>query len=168
MRDGVCLHVSMTFSFCSAPEDGDQSGPWAAAPVTVTTAITSDPVPGATVTAKATVAITDGSSLVNIKWTQNGGPAATLSNTSTDTVTVALPNRKVFREALLTALEESPIADSQYPANIPVTPFEGGLQNRFTVASVSPHALADSPAGSDPRLPTPDTRRVALPGTPAA
>jgi hypothetical protein len=125
---------------------GVAGGAWAAAPVTVTTAITGDPVPGATVTAKATVAITDGSALIAMKWTQNGGPAATLTNTGTDTITVALPNRKVFREALLTALEEAPIADSQYPANIPVSPFEGGLQNRFTVASVSPHALSDSAA----------------------
>jgi multidrug efflux pump subunit AcrA (membrane-fusion protein) len=72
---------------------GVAGGAWAAAPVTVTTAVTGDPVPGATVTAKATVAITDGSSLVSIKWTQNGGPAATLTNSGTDTVTVALPNR---------------------------------------------------------------------------
>src|SRR3954451_13739887 len=76
---------------------GVAGGAWAAAPVTITTAITRDPVPGATVTAKANVAITDGSSLLSIKWTQNGGPAATLTNSGTDTITVALPDRKVFR-----------------------------------------------------------------------
>ncbi len=118
---------------------------WAAAPVTVTTAVTGDPVPGATVTAKATVAITDGSSLISIKWTQNGGPAATLSNTGTDTVTIALPARNVFREQLMTVLEEQPVANSLLPAYIPPsTDYTGGLQNRYMVAGVSNEALAEA------------------------
>src|SRR5450759_5379131 len=50
----------------------------AAGPPTVTMAVTGDPVPGATVTAKATITINDGSTLQSIKWTQVGGVPATL------------------------------------------------------------------------------------------
>ena len=47
-------------------------------PVKVTMSVTGDPAPGATVAAKATMTITDGSTLQSIKWSQVGGVAATL------------------------------------------------------------------------------------------
>ena len=120
---------------------------FAATPVTVTMTVTGDPVPGATVTAKAKVAITDGSTLQSIKWTQTGGVKAVLGGDTSDTIAVALPSRKVFREELMTVLEEAPIADAQRPANMPASlAYEGGLQNRFVVAGVSPHALGDAGA----------------------
>lgn len=118
-----------------------------AAPPTVTTAVTGDPTPGATITAKATVSISDGSTLQGIKWTQTGGPAATLTNATSDTVTIALPNRRVFRDHLIEVLEEQPITDAQLPAHVPAKAlYESGLQNRFTVVGISPHALADAAA----------------------
>src|SRR6266498_1414532 len=116
-------------------------------PVKVTIAVTGDPVPGATVTAKATVTIGDGASLQSIKWTQVGGVAATLANTSTDNVTITLPDRKAFKEELATILEEAPIADSAYPSYVPKpAKFENGLQNRFIVAGITPHAATDAGA----------------------
>ena len=119
----------------------------ATAPVTVTTAVTGDPAPGATVNVKATITINDGSSLQSVKWTQVGGVTATLTDTANGTLTVALPSRRVFREELMTVLEEQPITDDQLPANVPKSAeFVGGLQNRFVVAGVSPHALADAAA----------------------
>jgi len=54
---------------------------FAATPVTVTMSVTGDPVPGATVTAKAKVAINDGSTLQSITWTQTGGIKAILGTT---------------------------------------------------------------------------------------
>src|SRR6185503_221295 len=75
-------------------------------PVTVTMAVTGDPAPGATVTAKANIVINDGSTLVGVKWVQNGGIHATLTNTNSDTVTIALPNRRTFRDELMEVLEE--------------------------------------------------------------
>jgi len=114
-------------------------------PVTVTMAVAGDPVPGATVTAKATVKINDGSSLSAIRWSQAGGVAVVLGNAATDTATVTLPNRRVFREHLIEVLEEQPITDAQLPAYVPArTAFEGGLQNRFGVAGISPHARVDA------------------------
>jgi len=119
----------------------------ATAPVTVTMTVSGDPAPGATVTAKANVVINDGSTLQSIKWSQTGGVTATLANTSDPTVTLVLPARKVFREELMTVLEERPVTVAQLPANVPAgTSYEGGLQNRFVVAGVSPHALADAAA----------------------
>lgn len=118
----------------------------ASPPVTVTTTVTGDPVPGATVTAKANITINDGSSLLSVKWTQVGGVAATFTETSSGAVTIALPSRKVFREELMTVLEEQPITDAQLPANVPKGEYAGGLQDRFVVAGVSPHALADAAA----------------------
>ncbi|HXH41602.1 MAG TPA: hypothetical protein VNN08_23460, partial [Thermoanaerobaculia bacterium] len=116
-------------------------------PVTVTMAVTGDPVPGATVTAKATVTINDGSTLQSIKWSQAGGVPATLTNTATDTATVVLPARQVFREQLMTVLEEKPVADALLPAWVPPSPdYTGGLQNRFVVSGVSNEALLDAGA----------------------
>src|SRR6185295_20340130 len=92
---------------------------FAATPVTVTMTVTGDPVPGATVTAKAKVVITDGSALQSIKWTQTGGVKATLAGDTSDTIVVGLPSRKLFREELMTVLEEAPITDAQRPANMP-------------------------------------------------
>jgi len=115
------------------------------APVTVTMAVTGDPAPGATVTAKATVVINDGSTLQSIKWNQVDGVAATLTNTTSDTVTIALPARKVFREQLMTVLEEKPVADAKLPAWVPPSPdYTGGLQDRFLVAGVSNEALIEA------------------------
>lgn len=116
-------------------------------PVTVTMAVTGDPAPGATVTAKANIVINDGSTLVGVKWTQNGGIHAMLTNTNSDTVTIALPNRRTFREELMEVLEEPPVADAQLPSYVPPkTPYESGLQNRFGVVGVSPHARVDAAA----------------------
>ena len=53
-------------------------------PVTVTMAVTGDPAPGATVTAKANIVINDGSTLVAVKWTQTGGIHATLTNANSN------------------------------------------------------------------------------------
>jgi hypothetical protein len=117
----------------------------ASPPVTVTMAVTGDPVPGATVTAKATVTINDGSTLQSIKWSQVGGVGATLTNTSTDTATVVLPARKVFREQLMTVLDEQPVANSLLPAYVPASAdYTGGLQNRYMIAGVSNEALIDA------------------------
>ncbi len=119
----------------------------ATTPVTVTVTVTGDSTPGATVTAKANVTINDGSTLQSIKWTQTGGVAATLSNVATDTVTVVLPDRKVFKKELLNAIEEQPIPDAKLPPNIPsAAAYEAGLQNRFGVIGIVPHALAEAGA----------------------
>lgn len=116
-------------------------------PVTVTMAVTGNPAPGATVTAKANVVINNGSTLVGVKWTQTGGIHATLTNTNSDTVTIALPNRRTFREELMEVLEEPPVANAQLPSYVPPKdPYESGLQNRFGIVGISPHARVDAAA----------------------
>ncbi len=117
----------------------------ATAPVTVTLTVTGSPDPGATVTAKANITINDGSTLQSVTWTQTGGVAATLSNTSTDTITAVLPSRKVYREDVVEILEEVPASAAGLPYYIPYPePFEAGLQDRFGVVGSSPHALLDA------------------------
>src|SRR4051794_38108618 len=102
----------------------------ASPPVTVTMSVSGDPAPGATVTAKAKVVINDGSTLQGITWTQTGGIKAILGGNTSDTIAVALPGRKLFREELMTVLEEAPITDAQRPANMPASlAYEGGLQD---------------------------------------
>ncbi|MGE5156109.1 MAG: hypothetical protein ACM3JP_01260, partial [Betaproteobacteria bacterium] len=117
-------------------------------PVDVSVAVSGTPVPGATVTATATITINDGSTVQSILWTQTGGAAATLTNASTDTVTIALPGRSVFREQLIHVLEEPPITAAQFPPNVPVPPaeFPGGLQNRFVVVGINPFSLEEAGA----------------------
>jgi hypothetical protein len=118
---------------------------FAATPVTVAVTVTGDPVPGATVTAKATVTITDGSTLQSIKWTQNSGVPATLSNTTTDTVTAVLGSRKAYREHLTEILEEPPATASGLPSYIPLPdPYEAGLQNVFAVVGSAPLSVEEA------------------------
>ncbi|MGZ8852570.1 MAG: hypothetical protein ACXW2X_04185 [Thermoanaerobaculia bacterium] len=117
----------------------------AADPVTVTIAVSGSAAPGATLTAKATITINDGTTLQSIKWTQAGGVAATLSGTTTDTVTVVLPNRRTFKEDLIKILEEPPITIVQLPPNVPpAAAYDGGLQNRFGVVGIPPLALEEA------------------------
>ncbi|MGZ7031688.1 MAG: hypothetical protein ACXVIJ_06905, partial [Thermoanaerobaculia bacterium] len=118
---------------------GITTAAFAAVPVTVTVAVNGNPIPGATVTAKATVAITDSSALQGIKWTQTGGVPVTLSNAATDTITLTLPARKLFREELINVLEEPPLAGF-------TGTYEGGLQNRFGIAAVAPLSLEEAGA----------------------
>ncbi|MFN2240337.1 MAG: hypothetical protein ABR524_13185, partial [Thermoanaerobaculia bacterium] len=84
------------------------------------------------------------------RTSRNGGRCgvnAVLSNTTTDTLTVVLPARKVFRDRLIHALEEWPIPENQLPAKVVARgEFHGGLQNRFSVVSASPHAMLDAAA----------------------
>jgi len=116
-------------------------------PVAISFTVGGDPVPGATVTAKANVTINDGSALLSIKWRQTGGINAVLSNTTSDTLTVALPARKAYRDRLIHVLQEWPIPENQLPAKAAARgEFHGGLQNRFGVVAASPHAMLDAAA----------------------
>jgi hypothetical protein len=118
----------------------------AANPVDVTVAVSGTPAFGATVTAKATITINDTSTLQSILWTQTGGAAATLSGTTTDTVTAVLAGRGAYRANLIHTLSEPPITAEQLPPNVPVPPeeFPGGLQDRFGVVGVNPFALEEA------------------------
>lgn len=118
----------------------------AASPPTVAVAVTGSPLPGSVVTAKATITTTDGSAVTGIRWKQTGGPVATVLNDLTDMVTITLPSRGDFRQHLIEVLEEPPISETSYPSFVPVREFMGGLQNRFTVVGISPHALTDAAA----------------------
>ncbi len=108
----------------------------ATAPVTVAVAVTGTPAFGATVTAKATVTINDGSTLQSIAWSQVEGAAAVLANTNSDTVTITLANRAAYREALIHALASSPSSEGAEGG----AAFVGGIQNRFQVVAVNPFA----------------------------
>jgi hypothetical protein len=112
----------------------------ATAPVTVSVAVTGTPAFGATVTAKATVTINDGSTLQSITWNQTGGAAATLANADTDTVSVTLGSRAAYRQELITILGEPPSASVDEDA------YAGGIQNRFQVVAVSPRSLEEAGA----------------------
>lgn len=117
------------------------SGLLAQDPVSVSVAVNGDPTPGASVTLTATVTTSDGSTFQSMTWSQTGGLAATLSNTTSPTVTVALPSRAAFREHLIEVLEEAPTATGPLPGNQPTSdPFHGGLQHRFQVVGINPLA----------------------------
>ncbi len=117
-------------------------------PVSVVVAVTGDAVPGATVTAKATVTVNDGSTLQSIKWTQVGGVTAAVTDNLTDTITVVIPERQAFKEELIHILEEPPITAAQLPPNVPPPgeDYSGGLLNRFTVVGSSPLSLEEAGA----------------------
>jgi hypothetical protein len=111
--------------------------------VTVTVDVTGDAVPGATVTATATIEVSDGSEVQSIMWTQAGGADAMLSGIATDTVTVTLGSEMSYRDYLIHVLSEPPIGEDQLPPNVPLPEgeFPGGLQDRFQVVGINPLAL---------------------------
>ena len=114
-------------------------------PVKATVTVAGNAAPGSTVTATAAIAISDGSSLQSVTWKQTAGVPVTLSGANTATVTIALPDRKTFRHKLMEILEEPPINAALYPSYVPNrVPYEGGLQDLFTIAAVSPHAYVDA------------------------
>lgn len=116
-------------------------------PVVVSVTVEGDPVPGATVKAKATVTINDGSTLQSIRWTQAGGVPVTMTGASTHTVTLVLPGRAAYRDHLAEVLEEPPAAAADLPAYIPLPePYEAGLQDRFSVVGIAPFALEEAGA----------------------
>lgn len=117
-----------------------------AAPVSVSVAVTGSAKPGATVTAKATVTINDGSTLQSIQWKQVGGVQVTLANPATDTATITLPAMSAFREKLIAVMKEVPLPDAQLPSFIPAREYEGGLQDRWAVAGIAPTTLVKAGA----------------------
>ncbi len=117
------------------------TGALAQDPVSVDVAVTGDPVPGATVTATATVTINDGSTMQSIMWSQVGGLGVTLANETTNTVSITFPDRTAYRDHLIEVLEEAPKNPGPLPGDIPVPdPFHGGLQHRWTVVGINPLA----------------------------
>jgi hypothetical protein len=114
-------------------------------PAKAVVTVAGTPAPGSTITATAALTISDGSTLQSVAWKQIGGVPVTLTGANTATVTIALPDRKTFRHKLMEILEEPPINTALYPAYVPSrVPYEGGLQDLFTVAAVSPHAYVDA------------------------
>ena len=117
-----------------------------AAPVTVSVAVSGSPVPGATVNAKANITINDGSTLQSIKWTQVGGVPVTLANATTDTAGITFPALSVYRQKLIDVMQQPPITEAQTPSFIPAREYEGGLQDRWSVAGIAPTSLVKAAA----------------------
>ncbi len=117
-------------------------------PVKATAAFTSGAkTPGSTNTAKATITISDGSALVSVQWKQIAGAPVVLANALTDTVTITMPDITAFRKELAVYLHDSPVTTSQLPTYYPAgREFEGGLQERWTVAGVYPTPIANASA----------------------
>jgi hypothetical protein len=106
--------------------------------------LSGDMMPGGSVT--ATVAMTDGSTIQSVSWSQTGGVTATLSGADTDTVTATLGAQGDYKAMLVHVLAEPPITADQLPPNVPAPDgeFPGGLQDRFQVVGVNPFALEEA------------------------
>jgi hypothetical protein len=115
-------------------------------PVMVSIDVSGNAVPGGTVTATATVEITDGSTVQSFAWMQTGGAAATLSGAGTATVTATLGNRNAYKGHLFELLDEPPVTAEQLPPNVPLPPgeFAAGLRNRFELVGINPFALEEA------------------------
>jgi hypothetical protein len=117
-------------------------------PVEISFEVTGSAVPGGTVQVTANVTINDGSTLQSYSWQQVGGADASLSGTTTKTVTAGLPDRSDYKEYLIHVLMEPPITEEQLPPNVPAPEgeFISGLQNRFQVVGANPFALEHTAA----------------------
>ncbi len=107
--------------------------------------VTGNAVPGGTVMVQADVTDGDGNpvNVSSYSWSQVGGPAANLSNTSSMTVTVGLPGLSAFKANLLEAIDSPPIDEADLPPNIeiPEGEFHAGIQSRFQVLGINHFAL---------------------------
>jgi hypothetical protein len=116
-------------------------------PVKATVTVVGDAVPGAAISAKAAIAISDGSTFQSITWKQIGGVPVTLTGSSTDTVSFTLPSRNAFKIQLVEVLEELPISVADFPAHVPEpAEFMGGLQDRWGIVAIAPHAMEEAAA----------------------
>ena len=120
--------------------------PAAQAQVSVAVDVAGEPVPGGTVTATATVEITDGSTLQSIAWSQHEGAAATIAGADAATATVTLADLGAYKEHLFHLLAEPPVGSEELPSNVPLPEgeFPGGLQDRFEVVGLNPFALEEA------------------------
>jgi hypothetical protein len=111
---------------------------------TVTVTIDGNAVPGADLT--ATASIDDGSTIQSVSWMQTGGAEALISPADANPTTVKLGDESVFKDELIHVVSEPPIGPDQLPPNVPLPPeeFPGGLQNRFQVVGVNPFALEEA------------------------
>jgi hypothetical protein len=104
-------------------------------------------VPGATLTATATVEVLDGSATVQgYSWAQSNSAGATIAGANSDTATVTLPEIGAFKDELINVLAEPPIGEDELPSNVelPEGEFPGGLQDRFQVVGINPFALEEA------------------------
>ena len=122
------------------------SAAFAADPVKATVTVTGNAIPGGAITATAAITTSDGSTVQTVAWRQTGGVPVTFTS-SANTISLSLPDRAAFKHQLVEVLEEAPIAAADYPGYVPRPPeFAGGLQDRFTVVAMSPHAMEEAAA----------------------
>jgi formate-dependent nitrite reductase cytochrome c552 subunit len=139
------------------------------APVVPVAMVSGTPVPGGSMTATASTAIFDGSTIVGRSWTQIGGPD--IGPLVGDSPTFNLPDASGFKEALIEILKEPAIDEEHLPSNVHLpeegfceggtnhgdsceddaecsggicNKFFGGLQDRFQVVGVNPLSLEEA------------------------
>ena len=104
----------------AGPSGAPEVAPKPAAPVAVDAGKDQTAKPGAAVTLKATVKITDGSKVTGYKWVQVSGVKATMTGATSDTVKVTLGKAAAYKAKLIAGLN---------------------TLDRFTVQGISPHSL---------------------------
>ncbi|UCD78317.1 MAG: hypothetical protein JSW26_23355 [Desulfobacterales bacterium] len=111
---------------------------------TVTVEITGNAVPGADLT--ATASIDGGLTIESVLWEQTGGAAAAIPLPGANPTTVTLGAESLFKAELIHVVSEPPIGPDQLPPNVPPPPgeFPAGLQNRFQVVAINPFALEEA------------------------
>jgi hypothetical protein len=118
----------------------------AVAPVLVSAEVQGTAVPGAALTATASVEILDGSTLQSFAWSQTESVTVQIDDGDTDTATVTLPGASAYKDELITVLESPPIREEDLPPNVelPEGGFVGGLQDRYQVVGINPFALENA------------------------
>jgi hypothetical protein len=114
--------------------------------VTIGVDLTGTALPGRTLTARANLEITDGSTFESYEWSQIGGARARLVGTRGRTLRVTLPFKARYHDELIRVLSEPPVGLDELPSNVPVPEgeFPAGLQNRWQVVGVNPFALEEA------------------------
>ena len=105
-----------------------------AAAVQVDGKVVGTPRLGGLVRAEVAIKINDGSRLRSVTWEQVYGAQARLTPLANNAVRVRLGKEAAYRDALIHALKEAPIEVEEYLS---------GLQERWQVVAINPHALEE-------------------------
>ena len=89
---------------------------------------------GGLVRGEVAIKINDGSRLRSVTWEQVKGAPARLTPLAGNAVRVRLAKEPAYRDALIHALNEPALEVEEY---------SGGLQNRWQLAAINPHALEE-------------------------
>ncbi|HYQ70982.1 MAG TPA: carboxypeptidase-like regulatory domain-containing protein, partial [Gammaproteobacteria bacterium] len=117
--------------------------------VIVSATLSGNMMPGDTPTATGSYIILDGSSVVGTNWSQTEGVTAAIGDVAALSTAVTLGSATEYAAHLIDILESPPISAADLPPDLvlqPINQIRKGLQDRYQVVGIYPHAHEEAAA----------------------